>query len=156
MKKRIEIDYTYRAINFDDDLATLVNTLVESELKSERPSRALENKYDKMYIETAGCEDHANRLLKILELNFPTYVFAAHVDCTANPDSKWWRVLARTKNGRTIQSAKIEVIRRAAKKILKNIANKYPEDIGEVLPDKTVTKGNASGVSGLLRSLLGL
>lgn len=127
MLKRITVDYHYHAIDFDDELESLVNTMVDAYNREEAAPRKAENLYDRIYVQSTECEGYAERALEILIEKFPRYQFAAHSDATAFPANSYWRILATTESRRAINKEQMRKIRAAATRILKNVEAKYPE-----------------------------
>lgn len=154
MKKRITVDYHLQAINFNDELESLVKSLTEAEIRDEIP-RKLESLYARLYVESAECEQHANRALEILSERFPDHRFAAHSDANPFRSKSWWRILATSKTGRPLTKLKLKKVRAAAIRIVRNIAAKYPE-AAEKHRQEIARKEDRTGFWGAIKNLLDL
>lgn len=152
MKKRITVEYKYSAIDFSLELETLVNSMVEADIQDQIP-RKLEAQYDRLYVESAECEQHADRALEILSDRFPNHQFAAHSDATTSPPNSYWRILATTTTGRPLSKQKVEKVRAAAKRIVRNISDKYPES-AEQHRNEVAKRKSRTGFWGAIKNLL--
>lgn len=61
MQKRIVVDYEYHALDFTEKLTSVVNTMVETEIKDASIPRGIEDFYDNIYVESTQCEADAQR-----------------------------------------------------------------------------------------------
>ena len=76
--------------------SAVVDPVVEA-WRNDRLTNAIEEKYDRWYVESASCRLYAERLLENLRNANSDLQFAAHTDATGWPANSYWRLLAHAK-----------------------------------------------------------